>query len=185
MQQTRPHPRLPFILLHIKHPDAEDVAAWEQAQAREPEEYIPAPESQAWASIAHAADDWQLGFSPTLHADEIDDDEAIFARLALAAERDFFREKDGAFLHLRQKAQEAAESGDLTTLCLLAEGFGYWRGVTEARRRAASAVASSLDPESVFAPPHEPLSFFSELAKPPTILASYHEQRGELTKADA
>jgi hypothetical protein len=179
MQQTRPHPRLPFIVLHIEHPDAEDLAAWEAAQAREPDEYIPAPESKTWASITHQEDEWQLGLSSTL--DPAEDDEATFKRLALTAERDFFREHDGAFLHLRQKAQEAAESGDLTTLCLLAEGFGYWRAITEASRRAAHAVASSLDPESVFNAASEPLSFFSELAEPPTILASYHEQRGQRT----
>jgi hypothetical protein len=179
MQQTRPHPRLPFIVLHIERPDDEDFAAWEQAQAREPDEYIPVPASTTWASITHQEDEWQLGDSSTL--DPAEDDEAIFKRLALTAERDFFREHDGAFLHLRQKAQEAAAVGDLTALCFLAEGFGYWRGVTEARRRAASAVASSLDPENAFAPPQEPLSFFSELAEPPTILASYHEQRGQRT----
>jgi hypothetical protein len=182
-QTTRPHPRLPFIVLHIEYPDAEDLAAWEAAQAREPDEYIPSPDSRAWASITHDGDNWQLGFGGTLVADE--DEEATFQRLALAAERDFFRERDGAFLHLRQKAQEAAASGDLTTLCLLAEGFGYWRAITEANRRAVRAVASSLDTESAFPAESEPLSFFSELAQPPTILASYHEQRGERAKADA
>ncbi len=179
MQQTRPHPRLPFIVLHIERPDDEDFAAWEQAQAREPDEYIPVPASTTWASITHQEDEWQLGDSSTL--DPAEDDEAIFKRLALTAERDFFREHDGAFLHLRQKAQEAAESGDLTTLCLLAEGFGYWRAITEASRRAVRAVEYSLAAERLFPLPQEPLSFFSELAEPPTILASYHEQRGQRT----
>ena len=66
------------------------------------------------------------------------DEETLFAQLAHEAEVTFFCEGGDGFLHLRTKAQEAANAGDLETLCLLAEGFGYWRGATEAHQRAAA-----------------------------------------------
>ena len=177
MEQTRPHPRLPFILLHVDRPSAEEIAEANAANAAS-DEYLGDPDLHASATIGG-----NYVVYPYIPRDA--DDETLFAHLAHAAERTFFLENGGGFLHLRDKAQEAAESGDLTTLCLLAEGFGYWRAVTEAHRRATRAVASSLDPESIFDPAPPPLSFFDALAHPPTILASYHEQRGQRTKANA
>ena len=78
----------------------------------------------------------------------------------------FFFTEGGSFLFLRDKAQEALEAGDVTMLCLLAEGFGYWRGATEAHERASAYYVRSLDPGERPCRPPPPLSFFAKLADP-------------------
>src|SRR5271166_761122 len=56
-----------------------------------------------------------------------------------AAETAFFTER-GPFYHLRAKTREAAERGDLLTLCALVEGAGYWRGYHTATQAHLAAI---------------------------------------------
>ncbi len=165
---SRPHPRLPFITLHIDRPTDDElaaIAAWEDETGE------PSGGGDLTASATIEGNPIVYPYLP-----QEADDEALFASLALDAERAFFQE-EGGFLHLRGKAREAAAAGDLETLCLLAEGFGYWRGATEAHRRAAAYFSQSLDPDKKPNAPAPPLSLFAELADPPTILADYHDQQ--------
>jgi hypothetical protein len=165
---SRPHPRLPFITLTIDRPT--DAEMDEAVVVSHEEGFCCLPSLSASADIEN-----NYVIYPYKPGDEADD-ETIFAGLAHNVEVSFFREQ-GGFLHLRMKAEEAAAKGDLEMLCLLAEGFGYWRGATEAHNRAADYHARSLDPAARPHTPPEPLSFFAALADPPTILADYHEQR--------
>jgi hypothetical protein len=98
--------------------------------------------------------------------DEASDDE-IFRQLARHAECVFFTETSGGFLCLRSRVDIARETGDTEMIALLSEGFGYWRAVQE------------LAPDRMR---FGEISFFDKLAKPPTILADYHEQKANRPK---
>jgi hypothetical protein len=117
---NRPHPRLPFITLTVDRPTEAELAQADVDNTTGDFEYLVNPQLTAHAAIGKDHLIYPHGPAPK------SDDEQIFGNLAHDAERIFFTEQ-GSFLFLRDKVREAREAGDVKMLCLLAEGFGYWR----------------------------------------------------------
>jgi len=114
---THSHPAFPFIKIHIK-------------------QEINAGELGAETHVSSSIDGNPLEYgSSYLNRTP----EACLALALRSAEQTFFRE-EGAFYHLRMKMDEAADRGDLPTLCALAEGRGYWRGIDAAERAHIAAI---------------------------------------------
>jgi hypothetical protein len=86
------------------------------------------------------------------------------ARALHNAEQAFFYEL-GPFYHLRGKMAEAAQRGDFDTLCALAEGRGYWRGVSAATEEVFYAAQDVEDRVPIFEGGPVPSVLFAAIEK--------------------